>query len=329
MVRAAAAGLITGLGAAMGNGCTSGHGICGNSRLAPRSAAATVTFMAAGMATATLTGSLGGSGLAAAAATGMGAAAAGMAPYQAASWGTLAQALAVLGGVAITMGGLYVFTCSVLTPAPQQAQQAQQSLQSQLPSQEQSQEQQLSPQQSLQLQQQQQHEEDEDEEEPLRSALDTVSELAAGLAFGLGLAVSGMARPSKVLGFLTLGTFSGPESTFLPLAGWDPSLPFVMAGALLVTLPAFQALLRGRALPKPLLGDCFSCPAASTVDLKLLAGAALFGAGWGLGGICPGPGIVAAAATSAPQLNLWLVAMVAGLAAEQSVSSALFGRGKG
>jgi uncharacterized membrane protein YedE/YeeE len=102
----------------------------------------------------------------------------------------------------------------------------------------------------------------------------------------------------------------------VPLARWDPSLPFVMGGALLLTLPAFQLIARGKLLPKPLLGDKFSCPASSRVDLRLLGGAALFGAGWGIGGICPGPGMVALAAGQ-PQVLAFILAMLGGMAAEK------------
>jgi hypothetical protein len=89
-----------------------------------------------------------------------------------------------------------------------------------------------------------------------------------------------------------------------------------MGGALLLTLPAFQLVARGRLLPRPLLGESFSCPASSGVDLRLLAGAALFGAGWGIGGICPGPGVVALAAGD-PQVIAFLLAMLGGMAAEK------------
>jgi hypothetical protein len=148
-----------------------------------------------------------------------------------------------------------------------------------------------------------------------RRVLDVVVELACGVSFGLGLAFSGMTRPSKVLGFLSVGSF-GPGGGFRPLGGWDPSLPFVMGGALLLALPAFQLVARGRLLSRPLLADRFSCPAASGVDARLVAGAALFGAGWGAGGICPGPGLVALAAADA-RVIAFVVAMCAGMLVER------------
>ena len=100
--------------------------------------------------------------------------------------------------------------------------------------------------------------------------------LVAGVVFGLGLAVAEMTNPLKVL-------------DFLDLAGhWDPSLAFVMGGAVLVTLVAFRFVLR-RAVP--LYGDRFHLPTLTQLDRKLLGGAALFGIGWGLAGYCPGPAL--------------------------------------
>lgn len=103
--------------------------------------------------------------------------------------------------------------------------------------------------------------------------------LIAGLVFGLGLVISGMADPAKVLNFLDVaGT-------------WDPSLAFVMGGAIFVTLPGY-ALLRRRA-SGPLFAQRFRWPTRSDVDAPLLGGAATFGLGWGLSGFCPGPALTA------------------------------------
>ncbi len=100
--------------------------------------------------------------------------------------------------------------------------------------------------------------------------------LVAGVVFGLGLAVAEMTNPLKVL-------------DFLDLAGhWDPSLAFVMGGAVLVTLVAFRFVLRR---PVPLYGERFHLPTLTQLDRKLLGGAALFGIGWGLAGYCPGPAL--------------------------------------
>jgi uncharacterized membrane protein YedE/YeeE len=100
----------------------------------------------------------------------------------------------------------------------------------------------------------------------------------AGLAFGIGLLLSGMADPAKVLGFLDLA------------GDWDPSLALVMAGAIAVAAAGF-AVARRRA--KSLLGAPIQLPAKRTVDRRLIVGSTMFGAGWGLAGFCPGPAFVA------------------------------------
>lgn len=98
----------------------------------------------------------------------------------------------------------------------------------------------------------------------------------SGLLFGIGLTISGMAVPQKVLGFLTLGP------------SWDPTLLWVMGGALLISLPGFFVLRRRT---KPWLTSSFTRP-GGRIDRRLLLGAALFGIGWGLAGYCPGPAVV-------------------------------------
>jgi len=120
----------------------------------------------------------------------------------------------------------------------------------------------------------------------------------SGLVFGLGLIVSGMANPAKVLGFLDLG---GP---------WDPSLAFVMGGAVLITAVGFAVLRRRRA---SLTGEPLRWPTATRIDLRLALGSLAFGAGWGLAGFCPGPALVAAAA-GVPQALVFVAAMLAGMA---------------
>jgi uncharacterized protein len=103
----------------------------------------------------------------------------------------------------------------------------------------------------------------------------------AGLLFGAGLGVAGMTDPAKVLSFLDV------------TGRWDPTLGFVMAGAIAVHAPVVLWLRRrGR----PWIGDRLHLPAQGTIDRRLLGGAALFGIGWGLAGYCPGPAVVAAAA---------------------------------
>ncbi|MEO7010699.1 MAG: YeeE/YedE family protein [Caldimonas sp.] len=102
--------------------------------------------------------------------------------------------------------------------------------------------------------------------------------LLAGLVFGLGLVISGMANPAKVVGFLDLAD------------AWDPSLAFVMAGAIAVGLIAF-AVARKRTLS--LLGTEMKLPTARRIDMRLVGGSLMFGVGWGVAGFCPGPGLVA------------------------------------
>ena len=119
----------------------------------------------------------------------------------------------------------------------------------------------------------------------------------AGLVFGLGLIVSGMANPAKVLGFLDLG------------GRWDPSLAFVMGGAIAVGAVAF-AVARRRT--RSLLGAAMRLPAARAIDRRLVAGSVLFGIGWGVAGFCPGPGLVAAGMGEAKAL-VFVAAMLAGM----------------
>lgn len=100
----------------------------------------------------------------------------------------------------------------------------------------------------------------------------------AGWLFAVGLILSGMSNPSKVLNFLDV------------TGNWDPTLAFVMAGALLVTFPAFRFVLKR---PAPFLSDRFYLPTRQQIDAHLLSGAAIFGVGWGLAGLCPGPALTA------------------------------------
>ena len=119
----------------------------------------------------------------------------------------------------------------------------------------------------------------------------------AGLVFGLGLLLSGMADPAKVLGFLDL---AGP---------WDPSLALVMAGAVGIGVVAF-ALARRRS--RSLFGDAMQLPTKRAIDRRLIAGSLLFGAGWGLAGFCPGPAIVALGLGNGKAV-VFVAAMLAGM----------------
>lgn len=122
--------------------------------------------------------------------------------------------------------------------------------------------------------------------------------LASGVLFGAGLAVSGMADPARVRGFLDL------------FGAWDPTLAFVMAGAL---LPMAIAWAVQRRLARPLGAPAFDLPTATTLDARLLTGAALFGAGWGIAGLCPGPALAGLALAPGAAATA-VAAMFAGMA---------------
>ncbi|RZL09301.1 MAG: YeeE/YedE family protein [Rubrivivax sp.] len=124
-----------------------------------------------------------------------------------------------------------------------------------------------------------------------------LASLLAGLVFGLGLIVSGMADPAKVLGFLDLA------------GAWDPSLAFVMLGAIAVGLVSF-AVARGRTVS--LLGAEMRLPAARQIDRRLVGGSLLFGIGWGVAGFCPGPALVALGMLEGKAV-LFVAAMLAGM----------------
>ncbi len=123
-----------------------------------------------------------------------------------------------------------------------------------------------------------------------------IAALGAGLLFGLGLAISRMVDPAKVLGFLD---FAGD---------WDPTLAFVMGGGLIVTVPAFLPTLK-RA--RPLLAEAFTLPAKTEFDARLIGGSAIFGIGWGLVGYCPGPAI-SSLAYGRPETLIFLAALIVG-----------------
>jgi len=124
----------------------------------------------------------------------------------------------------------------------------------------------------------------------------TAASFTAGLVFGLGLIVAGMANPAKVLGFLDLA------------GAWDPSLALVMVGAIAVGAGAF-ALMKERT--RTLLGAPVLLRSARRIDRRLVLGSLVFGLGWGLSGICPGPALVLAGTGSGKGL-VFLVAMLAG-----------------
>lgn len=125
----------------------------------------------------------------------------------------------------------------------------------------------------------------------------TASAFAVGLLFGLGLLVSGMANPAKVLAFLDV------------TGRWDPSLAFVMAGAVAVSAAGYRlARRRGR----PLLAPRLDVPTRRDLDARLIAGAAVFGLGWGLAGLCPGPALTLLTVAST-EAATFVAAMVLGM----------------
>lgn len=124
-----------------------------------------------------------------------------------------------------------------------------------------------------------------------------ITALLAGLLFGVGLMVSGMANPAKVLGFLD------------PVGIWDPSLAFVMVGAILIGSLAFLVAKRRS---RSFLGLPMQLPTNTTVTLRLVLGSAAFGVGWGLAGFCPGPALVALGA-GYPKAIGFVAAMSAGM----------------
>ena len=125
-----------------------------------------------------------------------------------------------------------------------------------------------------------------------------IAALLSGLVFGLGLILSGMANPAKVLGFLDLA------------GAWDPSLALVMAGAIAVGLLAFTVAKRRT---RTLLGAEMKLPTASHIDHRLIGGSVLFGMGWGVAGFCPGPAL-AALGMAQPKAVVFVAAMLAGMA---------------
>lgn len=126
--------------------------------------------------------------------------------------------------------------------------------------------------------------------------LPAISSFAVGILFGLGLSIAEMTNPARVIGFLDIA------------GRWDPTLICVMGGALAVTLPLFPWVQKRQ---KCLLGEPLQLPIATRIDARLLVGAALFGIGWGLGGLCPGPAL-ANLASASPGIILFVGAMIAG-----------------
>lgn len=130
--------------------------------------------------------------------------------------------------------------------------------------------------------------------------------LAAGALFAAGLVVSGMTQTAKVINFLNFGGIIAPER----FGAWDASLAFVMGGALMITFAAFAITpTQGR---KPWVSDKFDLPTRKDIDFKLVAGAAMFGIGWGLAGYCPGPAMASVISGGVDAL-VFVAALLVGL----------------
>lgn len=222
-------GFLVGFGTRMGNGCTSGHGVCGLPRIAPRSIAATMSFMATGFGLATLRYHVpfltGGTEL--------------YGQNYTPVWRWVALGILCLGNIYSLILGLRA----------------------------------------------------------RGRRLDLAISYFLGLIFGFGLLVSGMCRLSKIQGFLSIGK------------AWDPSLAFVMFSAVAINLVSFNLTLTKREKPY-ISGEKFGVPPRGVVDLKLVAGSAIFGLGWSLGGLCPGPGIIVFFGMT--HGLLWMVAFIFG-----------------
>lgn len=129
--------------------------------------------------------------------------------------------------------------------------------------------------------------------------------LLTGLVFGIGIAVSGMMNPAKVFNFFDIA------------GAWDPSLAFVMGGAVMVTFIGYRLVWRRKA---PLFGGGFQIPTSAVIDARLVGGSAIFGVGWGIAGFCPGAAIPALG-TGRWEVALFLVAVTGGFYARRLLVS--------
>lgn len=135
-----------------------------------------------------------------------------------------------------------------------------------------------------------------------------------GLVFGIGLAIGGMTQPAKIVGFFDF------------FGSWDPSLAFVMGGALLVYTPVYRWAIR--TWQRPIWAPAFSLPTRKDIDWRLIVGSGIFGVGWGLGGYCPGPALTSVGAGSSEAFVFGL-AMLAGVGGYQILTRARRAGGPG
>ncbi|WP_420745654.1 DUF6691 family protein [Photobacterium damselae] len=138
----------------------------------------------------------------------------------------------------------------------------------------------------------------------LKSILGYLVALSSGLLFGAGMMISQMVDPAKVIGFLNI------------TGDWDPSLVFVMGGALLVFAPGYYVLVKPR--QKPILTEKLSLSQLKSIDRPLVIGAMLFGIGWGVSGVCPGPALTSISSLN-PTLLLFVIAMIVGIVVSQRI----------
>jgi uncharacterized membrane protein YedE/YeeE len=130
-----------------------------------------------------------------------------------------------------------------------------------------------------------------------RNVYQLTAALASGIVFGFGLSLSGMLNPARVQGFLDI------------FGAWDPSLAFVLGGAVFVAFIGVQMMKR---MKRPAFDESFHLPTSTRIDAPLVVGSALFGLGWGIGGFCPGPG-VASLSIGLPETIAFIVAMLLGM----------------
>ncbi|GMH41248.1 hypothetical protein BSKO_09158 [Bryopsis sp. KO-2023] len=258
--RSVIGGLLVGLGSSMGNGCTSGHGICGNARLSIRSMVYTLTFMGSAFITAALVGTPSAFDL----------------PTTPLSYVPPSSDL-VKNAMLAFPAALIAMTIPTFMPKPKQSTEV-------------------------------------DGSPPSNTFAMNLAEYVTGSVFGFGLGMSGMTLPSKIASFL---------SVFHP--AFDLSLIFVMGGALLVALPGFQYIMRSSRFDKSACGARFQIPTRKELDAKLLIGGVVFGMGWGISGLCPGPALANIANASTPLLA-YLGALGAGFVMDKKIASPLVSR---
>jgi len=265
-IRAACAGALVGFGAALGRGCTSGHGIVGNSRMSARSMVYTVTFMIAGACAATFArtnDALGVNSMASALAKGA------VAPTK--------EDLELWGKIAVASVAAFAGAYAYIDHHVKKAGGEGKNTIAHPP-------------------------------ESKKHVIDVVVDSLAGFVFGIGLAISGMISPAKVSGFLSV-----TEKSF------DPSLLFVMGGAMALTAPGIRYIRAHTGVHRPKASyNEFDFPKNKKIDQNLLLGGLLFGTGWGLAGVCPGPAVVTAVMRPSTEIAAWLAAFLVAMYAHEN-----------